>query len=89
MDREMRDVARVPEGVDGGRIELERVRQLACLVRVEILADVDPEELALGRLRFERIVERERLIVPVGVELPDADAFPGPVPWRSVPGWPS
>ena len=46
----------------------------AC-VCVELLADVDPEELAFGRLRFERIVERERLIVPVGIELPDADAL--------------
>ena len=55
------------------RIELERVRQPACLARVEFLADVDPEELALGRLRFERIVERERLIVPVGIELPHPD----------------
>ena len=41
---------------------------------VEVLADIDPEQLAVGRLRFERIVEPERLIVPVGIELPDADA---------------
>ena len=31
VDPEMRDVARVLEGVDGGWIELERVRQPLCL----------------------------------------------------------
>ena len=35
VDLEMRDVAGVLEGTDRGRIELERVRQLLCLRRVE------------------------------------------------------
>ncbi len=70
-------------------MEVERVRHLLRLCRIDLIGDIDPEELAVGRLRFERIVELERLIVPVGIELPDADAPPAPVPRQSVRGWPS
>jgi hypothetical protein len=74
VDRETRVRRRRLEGGAGPGVELEAGDEAVELVRLERSGDVEPQQLALRRRITEGLIERQRLVDPVGVEAAGAEA---------------